>query len=182
MRINPALCLAALTIACASAATTTSTLTSTSGRSTSNVPGSRGIRVNDDNGVMVSDIAATPSKVWWALPEAFDSLGVPLTLVDHPKKTLANEGFKARAKLGPARLSTYFECGTTQVGPNADSYEMFITVTAQLDSLAPASTRLTTTVSAAAKPLQFAQEFSRCTSKGTLEKEILAVVKSKLGP
>jgi hypothetical protein len=163
--------------ACAAAP---ATLTSGGSRSAAQVPGSTGLRVNNDNGTMVSDLFLEPTKVWWALAETYEALGIPLTLIDHPKKTLANEGFKVRAKLGEARLSNYFECGTTQVGPNADSYEMYLTILTQLDSVSAAQTRMTTSISAAAKPMLFAQEYSRCTSKGTLEKEILAGVKAKV--
>jgi hypothetical protein len=91
---------------------------------------------------------------------------------------MANEGFKVRQKLRNERLSNYFECGTTQVGPNADSYELFVTVRSYLEPLKEDSTRtrMTVAVTAAAKPLQFAQDYSRCTSKTALERRMLDVI------
>ena len=89
---------------------------------------------------------------------------------------------KSRQKLGKERLSTFFECGTTQVGPNADSYELYVTVHTYLEPLKGDSsrTRMTVAVSGAAKPLQFSQDYSRCTSKTMLERRILDVISSAL--
>ena len=64
----------------------------------------------------------------------------------------------------------------TQVGPNADSYEVYFTITTQLDSVAPSLTRMTTQLTAAAKPLAFSQDYSRCSSKVVLEKKLLDIV------
>ena len=116
------------------------------------------------------------------LPTAFDSAGVALTLIDPKKHLMSNEGFKVRQKLKNERLSSYFECGTTQVGPNADSYELYITVNSFLEPLKgdTTRTRMTVAVTAAAKPLQFSQDYSRCTSKTILERKMLDVVADAL--
>jgi hypothetical protein len=136
------------------------------------------LSVNADNGSIGAVIGAPLQAIWRILPTAFDSAGVPLTLIDPKKHLMANEGFKVRQKLGTERLSTYFECGTTQVGPNADSYELYVTVYANLERLKSDTTRtsMTVAITAAAKPLQFAQDYSRCTSKTSLERKMLDVV------
>jgi len=136
------------------------------------------LAVNADNGSIGAVIGAPLQAVWRVLPTAFDSVGAPLTLIDPKKHVMANEGFKIRQKMGTERLSTYFECGTTQVGPNADSYELYVTIYANLEPLKSdtARTRMTVTVTASAKPLQFAQDYSRCTSKTALERKMLDVV------
>ena len=140
------------------------------------------LSVSGENGTVSVVLGAPLQTVWTVLPTAFDSGSVPLTLIDPKKHMMANEGFKIRQKLGKERLSTYFECGTTQVGPNADSYELYVTVTSYLEPVKGDSTRtrMTVAVSGAAKPLQFSQDYSRCTSKTMLERKMVDAVASKL--
>lgn len=163
---------ATLVAACSTAATPTQRTESTY------IPGASVMSVSGENGTISVTIGAPLQRVWTVLPLAFDSTGVSLTLIDPKKHLMANEGFKVRQKLGKERLSTYFECGTTQVGPNADSYELYVTVHANLEVPKGDSTRtkMTVAVSGAAKPMQFAQDYSRCTSKTMLERRMLDVV------
>ena len=164
--------LTASTLACASANTPTQRVESTY------IPGASVMSVSGENGTIAVTIGAPLQAVWRVLPTAFDSVGVSLTLVDPKTHLMANEGFKIRQKLRNERLSTYFECGTTQVGPNADSYELFITVRSYLEPLKTDSTRtrMTVAITGNAKPLQFSQDYSRCTSKTTLERKMLDVI------
>ena len=163
---------AAAVVACSSAVTPTQRIESTY------IPGASVMGVSGENGTISVVIGAPLQTVWRILPTAFDSAGVGLTLVDPKQHLMANEGFKVRQKLKNERLSTYFECGTTQVGPNADSYELFVTVRSFLEPLKGDSTRtrMTVAITGAAKPLQFSQEYSRCTSKTSLERRMLDVV------
>ena len=163
---------AASTLACASSATPTHRVESTY------LPGASVMSVTGENGTISVVIGAPLQAVWRVLPTAFDSVGVGLTLVDPKMHLMANEGFKVRQKLKSERLSNYFECGTTQVGPNADSYELFLTVRSFLEPVKTdsARTRMTVAITGAAKPLQFSQDYSRCTSKTSLERRMLDVV------
>ena len=115
---------------------------------------------------------------WRFLPAAFDSLGIPTSLVDPSTHVISNQGMKIRQRLGKTPLSRYIECGTTQIGPNADSYEVYLTVSTQLDR-AGTGTIISTTVDALAKPLNFSQEYSRCSSKGVLEPRIADAIKQQ---
>ena len=164
------------TAACSAATTSTQRTESTY------IPGAGVLSVTSENGTVGVVMGAPLQAVWRVLPTAFDSAGVALTLIDPKKHLMANEGFKIRQKLKNERLSTYFECGTTQVGPNADSYELYITVNSFLEPLKgdTTRTRMTVAVTAAAKPLQFSQDYSRCTSKTILERKMLYVVAAAL--
>lgn len=134
------------------------------------------LTVNPDNGGMTKVIDAPLEKLWRFLPTAYDSLSIPLSLIDPKKHVMGNDGFKLRQTLGRKRLSTYIECGTTQVGPNADSYEVHLTVLTNLEADGPTRTKLTTTLTAAAKPMQFAQDYSRCSSKSGIETRIAEIM------
>lgn len=127
----------------------------------------------------VNGLPFAPDRVWKALPAAFDSVAVPIATLDAPSKTIGNEGFKIRQRLGTVALSRYFDCGTTQIGPNADSYDVFLTVLIQVQA-AGAGSRLVTSVEASARPITFSQAYSRCTSRGTLEARLLDAIKAQL--
>src|SRR3954466_6467060 len=144
---------AASLIACSAAVTPTQRTESTY------LPGAGVMSVTGENGTIAVTIGAPLQAVWRILPTAFDSVGIQLTLIDPKKHVMANEGFKVRQKLRNERLSTYFECGTTQVGPNADSYELFISVHSYLEPSPGDSTRtrMTVAITSSAKPLQFSQ-------------------------
>ena len=162
--------LAAGVVGCSSAVTPTQRIESTY------IPGASGaFNVSGENGSVSATIGAPMQAVWRMLPIAFDSARVPLSLIDPKTHVMGNEGFKIRQKLGNERLSTFFECGTTQIGPNADSYEVYMTVLANLEPVRgdSARTRVTVTVTGAARPLQFSQAYSRCTSKTALERRLL---------
>lgn len=133
------------------------------------------LTINPDNGGATKVIEAPMEKLWRVLPSVYDSVGVPLSIVDPRKHLIGNEGYKIRATLNKKRLSNYFECGSTQGGANADSYEIHLTVLTNLEADGPTRTKMTTTVTALAKPMQFAQDYSRCSSKTTLESAIFDI-------
>lgn len=120
-------------------------------------------------------------KVWHALPAAFEKLGIPITQAEDATHTIANGGLKIRRVLGDAPLSRYIDCGTTQIGENADSYEVYLTITTRVDE-EPASglSILHTTFEAMARPIAFSREYSRCSSKGVLEKKLVEAVQAQL--
>ncbi|HET9426555.1 MAG TPA: hypothetical protein VFO55_14400 [Gemmatimonadaceae bacterium] len=167
---------AVLLLGLAAASGCASSATPTPRPQTVYIPGSGALTLSTHDGAVTTIIGAPIDAVWRLLPTAFDSVGVPLTLIDPRRHTIGNEGFKVRQKLGTTRLSSYFECGTTQVGPNADSYELYVTVMTSLEPEGTTRTKLTTTVTGAAKPMQFAQDYSRCSSKSALETRIADVV------
>jgi hypothetical protein len=162
--------------ACSGAVTPTQRVESTY------IPGASVMSVSGENGTISATMGAPLQSVWRVLPLAFDSTGLQLSLIDPKKHVMANEGFKIRQKLGKERLSEYFECGTTQVGPNADSYELYLTVYTYLEPIKGDSsrTRMTVAITGAGKPLQFSQDYSRCTSKTMLERRMLDVVATLL--
>lgn len=128
----------------------------------------------------VTRLAWSSDAVWRILPSVFDSVGIPVVTIDQVRKTIGNSGWKTRARLGKAPLSRYLDCGNTQIGPNADSYDVLLSV---LTTVAPEGTNgatLTTIVEAQAKPITYNQAYSRCSSKGGIELRIAELVKARL--
>ncbi|MEP6494405.1 MAG: hypothetical protein ABJF01_17100 [bacterium] len=156
---------------------------STSGRSTETVrvAGSGiGMTLTPNGGASVTNVAFSSEQVWRIMPAVFESLGISLTTVDPQKHVIGNEGFKVRKQLGTVTLSKYIECGTTQIGPNADSYEVYMTILTSVQPGPSGGTAVGTTVEAAARPLTVAQEYSRCSSKSLLESKIIDAINAKM--
>ena len=125
-------------------------------------------------------IQAPIAQVWRVLPAAYDSLGVGVTMIDAKQHVLANEGLKARQKLGRVALSRYINCGATQIGPNADAYDVYATVKTKLEDNGDSTTKITTLFESAARPVQFSGDYSRCTTTGALEARIAEIIKLRV--
>lgn len=147
--------------------------------STGGAGGTGRLTIGTSTGPNLNDLAHTADQVWKVLPAAFDSIGVPVTHLDPASKTIGNDGFRIRQRLGNTYLSRFFDCGQTQIGQNADSYDMYITLLVQVQATG-ATSRLVTTLEASARPLTFSQAYSRCSSKGALESRLLKAITAQL--
>ncbi|MGH7677271.1 MAG: hypothetical protein ACRENU_02315 [Gemmatimonadaceae bacterium] len=143
-----------------------------------------GLRLSSTT-VARADTVWTPiDRVWKAMPAVFAVLEVPIERFDAESNTIGNSALKLYRRLGKTPLTRYLDCGTTQIGPNADSYEVSLTVLTKL-SRPPADTANTTvvtTVEAMARPIQFRGDFVRCSSKGALEARVIEILKVELAP
>jgi hypothetical protein len=128
----------------------------------------------------VRRMPAPIEKVWIAMPAAFEALSIPITRVDTLTHSIANEGFKLRRQLGSTPLSRFIDCGSTQIGENADSYDVHFTISVQLRQEEGGVTKLETMFEAMAKPVSFSREYSRCSSRGVLEARLADAVKAQL--
>ena len=118
------------------------------------------------------ELPASVDALWNVLPAVHDSLGIPITLRDAARHTIGNDGLRVRSRLGKVGLQRYLDCGSTQGGPNAETYEVYLVLRTQVLPGANAGSRLSTSVQAEARPVNFASDGVRCTSKNTLEKAI----------
>ncbi len=145
------------------------------------VGGSGDLRITGTDPSTVHTIAYGPEQVWRSLPAVFDSIGIPVANLDAPKRVMGNSAFKIRGRLKNVPLSRYIDCGTsTQIGPNADSYDVNINLLAEVKPGDGGTTQLITTFEAVARPANFAQTYSRCATKGVLESRFADLVKAQL--
>jgi hypothetical protein len=138
------------------------------------------LNMSSSSSATTNTIAEPLELVWRALPKALDSLGINVTTIDPARFVMGAEGVKVRQRLGKAPLSRYLDCGQTQIGPNADSYDVMLTVMVQLQKNVPGATSVSTTVDATAKPIAYSQSASECSTKGTLEKALLAILQAPI--
>jgi hypothetical protein len=138
------------------------------------------IRTRQVEGQDVSTIDAAINPVWIVVAAAYDSIGIPITVIDSKQHTFGNQGFTLRGRLGKVPLSRYIVCGGagTGFGANADSYEVYLAVLTRLRATDTTHTELITTVDAAARPASLSQPFSKCGSKGEIEARISALVQA----
>jgi hypothetical protein len=182
MRIISILCIAGLA-ACASSGSigsgrATETVRAAGGASMTGA--GTGVSIAPSSSEFTTAIASPVNAVWAAMPGVYQSLKIPLTTLDQKTHTIGNEGFKALKNLGGVPLSKYIECGTTQIGPNADSYDVHLSIVSQLVTVDNGTTKLTTLLEAAARPMAFAQEYSRCSSKGVFEAKLVDALNAAL--
>jgi hypothetical protein len=144
---------------------------SPSGTITMNVPG------NDQS--HSQSIPFSVDRVWSALPVIYDSLGISVQRLDPTRHTIGNDGFAVRRRLKSTPLSRFLDCGSSQLGPNADDYDVRLAVVTEVHSV-EGGTAVTTSVVASAKPANYAQDPSACSSRGLLEQRIIDGVRARL--
>jgi len=119
-------------------------------------------------------------RVWGALRTAFDSVAIPVSTFDPATRTLGNASLRVRRRLGDVAMSKYVNCGNTQGGNSADSYEIMLSVVTRAEAAASGTTRLLTSVEAQGRPITLSSEYSRCVSTGGLETRIAQIVTAQL--
>ena len=130
------------------------------------------MRVNPSYDVTFDTIHAPVEKIWAALPGVYTALSIPLTTAEPASLRFGNEGMKIRRRLGDIQLFTLLDCGRSQIGDNAESYEINMSVLTSLQRIDAQRTRVSTVVEASGKPIQFSGAETRCRSKGELEQRI----------
>ncbi len=128
----------------------------------------------------VTELPFSADAVFRVLPSVFDSLAVPINSMDPATKEIGNTAMKVRSRLGKTYLSRYLDCGNTQIGPNADNYDVVLTVMARVVAASAATSTLTVSVEAQARPATYNQAYSRCSSKGGIEGRLAELTKARL--
>jgi len=145
--------------------------------------GNASVRMSGDDASNAHTFLVPPDKVWRALPAVFDSLGIPIAALDPTSHTIGNAAYKVHGHLKRAPLSRFIDCGnSTEIGPNADAYEVSLALSAQVLPGDAGAARLITTFNAVARPGNFAQEYSQCSSKGVIEKQVIDILNARLKP
>lgn len=124
-------------------------------------------------------LSASLADVWRVLPAAYESLGIQLSVIDSATHVIGNSGFNLRRRLGSTPLVRLIDCGTTQGGPSAETYDIHMSVVTQVRA-GDSGTIIGTTVEPMGKPAAFSGEYIRCSSTGVLESRLADAVRSRL--
>ncbi|HEX3865338.1 MAG TPA: hypothetical protein VHV78_01255 [Gemmatimonadaceae bacterium] len=143
--------------------------------------GTTAVTVAGTDNSNVQTLPFTVDAVWRALPAIFDSLGIPVKTLDPMRRTIGNTGFTVRHRLKNRPLSRLIDCGQSQMGPSADDYDVLLAVMVDVRPAAGGSgATLTTNIDAKAKPPNYAQDYTACSSRGIIESSIADQVKLRL--
>jgi hypothetical protein len=149
-------------------------------RVTGSAAGNLSVGMSSTSDAKVTRVAAAPADVWRVLPGVFDSFAIPLSSVDDKARVLGNSGFNLRRRLGSVPLPRLIDCGTTQGGPSADTYDIRLSVLTQVSPAEGGGSSIITTVDAMGRPVAFSGEYVRCTSTGSLETRIADAIQAQL--
>jgi hypothetical protein len=133
--------------------------------------GSTEMRTSPGVGRGVVMVEGSLASVWQSLAAAYDSVGLTITTSSPGQGILGTESFKIRRKLKDVPLTRYIDCGNTQGGPSAETYEILLTVMTQLQPTAD-GTRATTILQASGRPISLGGSYMTCGSTGRLEERI----------
>jgi hypothetical protein len=117
-------------------------------------------------------------QVWRVLPAVYESLEIPVDQMDTATRVIGNQSLKARRRLGGAPLTRFFDCGRTQGGANAETYELHLSILTRVTQDALEVTTVSTAIQATGRPISFAGDPVRCTSTGALESRIIEALKA----
>lgn len=108
--------------------------------------------------------------VWQALPRVYADLEISTATLDPAHRFVAGAVSVRRSFAGKS-LSNFLDCGTSVIGPNANSYNVRVQLQTQVDSVSGSESVVRSLVTASA-----ASEGGitvRCSSKGGLERAIV---------
>jgi hypothetical protein len=174
--------LAAVTFATACASGGASSTAAGTGTVSQSLPGTQAgsMVVTTSNTADVVAVPFSPDAVFRILPSVYDSVAVSVNTIDPAKRVIGNNGFKVRTRLGKKYLSQLMDCGNSQIGPNADTYDVFLSVLTTVMADGTTGARIATVLDAQARPATYNQPYSRCTTKGALELRISELVTARL--
>jgi hypothetical protein len=147
-------------------------ITSSSGRSTT-------FDLRHQGTVGETRVAARATAVWAVLPSVFEQLQIQVTRIDPSAGVMGNPGYRVREIEGE-RLSRFLDCGRGPVRPNADVYEVTLSVLVQLLPLAEDVTTVRTLVDGYARDRALSGGSVHCISWGSLERRIGELVVERL--
>ena len=120
-----------------------------------------------------------PKRAWPALVQTYASFGIPLQGADAKNYMIATQYVHAHAAFAGERMSRWLECGSTMTGDIATVYEITLRFASLLDTSVVGRTIVRTAVNATAVAPGSGTTPVECSTRGSLEKRIAALVAAK---
>lgn len=135
-------------------------------------------QASEGSAVQEYGIAAPLSKAWAALPDVFEQMGFEPTRGDPRGRILGFENVRMR-RIDGDRPSRYLDCGQGVTGANADSYDIYLSLLAQIVPSAEGS-RLRVRTMATARNAAHGGVSVNCATNGRLEARVAEVLNAGL--
>ena len=125
-------------------------------------------------------VPVSGARAWAALPAAFAELGLEINFREPETLRVGTCYQKVRLRLGKEPLSNFVECGDSRGMPNADRYEVALTVLTKVEVTGEQAAKLYTFVLGVGLDASGAiRDRLWCYSKGVLEKRIRNLVEER---
>lgn len=138
------------------------------------------LRVEGQAVIAGGTITAPIDSAWKVVVKVYQELGIQPSILLTDGHTIGNQLVKARRVLGGVPLSRYLNCGAgTGVGPNADYYNVEMSIMTYLLPNTAGATDVRTRIDATATPLSVASNPVVCNSTGVLEQRIVKLLQER---
>jgi hypothetical protein len=140
------------------------------------------INTVDVNQGVTTLVLAPLDSSWTALKAVYADLGIPVTTIVDATHLIGNEGYKTRRRIETIPMRSILDCGGAQGLQNAETYDIFLSISSYLVKNPKAGYNLVTRIDATAKSPNFNREQNvKCSSQGELERKIGELVRKKTG-
>lgn len=136
------------------------------------------IRLDNESSVQTHVLDAPLDRVWEALQGVYQELELPVSRFEPSEGLIGNDGFRVR-RIDGRRMSRYLDCGQGMTEPNADRFQVTMSLYTTVDALR-GGTQLVIDVDATARPRDVAGNTVHCVSEGQLETLILTRLENRL--
>jgi hypothetical protein len=143
------------------------------------VGGSMAVAMVHEENANGAAVPFTAQQAFAAVRAVYDSLGIPTTTIDTRNFVVGNPSFKIRRQLARVPLSRYLNCGATQGGPSADSYDLVVSMTTQVRPKGD-NALVMTTLDGQARPVAMSGDYVHCATTSALEAHVVEMVNAIL--
>jgi hypothetical protein len=167
-------------VGCSSAQGTHSPVGSTQRSTDLATDGSRHLLEVRAPGAAMVPIAASPDRVWEALPVVYTELGLTGQVLDAQRRIFGQPETTMRRRLQSEPLSRFLDCGMRSGIANANSYNVRVSVRTQVLADGADASQLLTQVEASAYSSGGTDPWVRCGSTNALEQRIVERLRQQL--
>jgi len=127
-------------------------------------------------------IVGSMDAAWTAVNVVYNDLKIPITTLVDAQRIIGNDQFKVRRRVGSIPMQQILDCGNSQGIPNAETYDIMMTINSTMVPNPKGGVNLVTRIDATGRSPNFSRENPVvCHSSGTLEKHIAELVRKKVG-
>ena len=125
-------------------------------------------------------VPAPAARVWEVLPAVLTDLGLEISFREPVTRRIGACYQKLRVRLGKEALSTFVDCGDSRGMPNADRYEVALTVLVTVAPISPTTAKIYTFLIGVGLDASGAASARLwCFSRGALEERIRAALEER---
>lgn len=135
--------------------------------------------ITNESSVSSSFFQAPADRVWTALLEVWQELELTANIYEPDRMRIGNEAMPA-VRIAGERMAHWVDCGSGMTGPNANRFDVVVTLFTTVAPESSSSTELRMDVDAQGKPRDYSGNWMHCSSQGTLEELIAEMVQARL--